>query len=724
MSCPFQTAVKKEIDTIKKQSPCSKGCNGTEDCSKHNRTKDKIPQTNGTLSGRDNSPSNKNRKESGLSLCSQASSDELDGEDEKKLGLVGLIESVGTLLLPSAGFIYRAYSNLLCRKGQDALNVARQACDIDEVTFSTAFIDTELRHNPVDEESILKLAQAASNLLQTDLSTCLNQLGREYVKLCLAEYGKALGMMGSNMVEFFSNLDGLHEEICKAPQFKNQTPPSFRCENKLDNVDMHFYSDKRRLLSYYAGIVQEIAELLCQVQIDIVIQPSESPSGIHHVFHINSSQRNSNNNCTICVNQSTYSSKPSDLKIGISTFCEACPFHVIVDRNLKIVQLGKSLMKVIASDIQTKGLNFETYFSITRPKLDQITFSALLSRVNFSFVLESKCGSKLQQHMQLKGQMIYLQESDSILFLGSPSIEKIDELIARGLYISDLPIHDATRDLILVGEQTKAQDGLKKRMEQMKRSIIEGTEAVEAEKKKNVELLHMIFPEKLASRLWRGETIEPMKIDEVTMLFSDIVGFTAICSSCTPLTVINMLNSLYTQFDHFCGDLDVYKVETIGDAYCVAGGLHRPSKFHAQQIAWMAIRMMDTAGKEKSHDGNTIRMRIGLHSGSVLAGIVGVRMPRYCLFGNNVTLANKFESGSEATRINISPTTYSYIENVDGFKFTPRSRENLPVGFPEDVPGICYFLDGYTYPGASKDKDVDHITLALKTLPICNETKT
>jgi guanylate cyclase soluble subunit alpha len=61
------------------------------------------------------------------------------------------------------------------------------------------------------------------------------------------------------------------------------------------------------------------------------------------------------------------------------------------------------------------------------------------------------------QHMQLKGQMIYLQESDSILFLGSPSIEKLDELIARGLYISDLPIHDATRDLILVGEQTKAQ---------------------------------------------------------------------------------------------------------------------------------------------------------------------------------------------------------------------------------------------------------------------------
>jgi hypothetical protein len=76
----------------------------------------------------------------------------------------------------------------------------------------------------------------------------------------LAEYGKSLGMMGSNMVEFFSNLDGLHEDICKSPQFQDQIPPSFRCENKFDNVDMHFYSDKRQLLSYYAGIVHAITK--------------------------------------------------------------------------------------------------------------------------------------------------------------------------------------------------------------------------------------------------------------------------------------------------------------------------------------------------------------------------------------------------------------------------------------------------------------------------------
>ncbi|KAK3576870.1 hypothetical protein CHS0354_012923 [Potamilus streckersoni] len=319
--------------------------------------------------------------------------------------------------------------------------------------------------------------------------------------------------------------------------------------------------------------------------------------------------------------------------------------------------------------------------------------------------------------MKLKGQMIHLRECDSVLFLGSPCVGKLEELMQRGLYISDLPIHDATRDVILVDAQNKAQDTIKKRMEEIKTNILETHAAVEEEKKKNVGLLQMIFPPEIAERLWRGETIKPTKVDDVTMLFSDIVGFTAICSTCSPMTVISMLNSLYTHFDKYCDVLDVYKVETIGDAYCVAGGLHRSSKFHAQQIAWMALKMMDAARAEKSHDGNVIKMRIGLHTGSVLAGVVGSKMPRYCLFGNNVTLANKFESGSEATRINVSPTTHILLITTPGFRFTPRSRDCLPEGFPEKIAGTCHFLNTYIHPEADNKKcnDIhDHIQMAVK----------
>ena len=143
----------------------------------------------------------------------------------------------------------------------------------------------------------------------------------------------------------------------------------------------------------------------------------------------------------------------------------------------------------------------------------------------------------------------------------------------------------------------------------------------------------------------------------VTLLYSDIVGFTSICSSAQPIEVVEMLKSLYTDFDNYCGLLDIYKIETIGDAYVAAGGLHKPSIYHAQRIAWMSLLMMFAANRNFTHQGERIKIRIGLHTGDVLAGIVGFKQPRYCLFGNDCTIANKFESMSEEKRIHVSPIT-------------------------------------------------------------------
>ncbi|KAI4815853.1 hypothetical protein KUCAC02_005980, partial [Chaenocephalus aceratus] len=263
-----------------------------------------------------------------------------------------------------------------------------------------------------------------------------------------------------------------------------------------------------------------------------------------------------------------------DLRIGLATFCRAFPFHLVLGPRMELLQLGEGLRKQ--------------------------------ARIEAAPADITQSGTK-EKVMELKGQMIHLPESSSMMFLGSPRVDKLEELMGRGLHLSDIPIHDATRDVILVGEQAKAQDGLKKRMDKLKATLEKTHQALEEEKRRTVDLLYSIFPGDVAQKLWQGQPVPARKFDDVTMLFSDIVGFTAVCAQCTPMQVISMLNELYTRFDYQCGILDVYKIETIGDAYCVAGGLHKKVDSHAKPIAHMALKMMELSEEVLTPDGRPIK---------------------------------------------------------------------------------------------------------------------
>lgn len=734
-------------------------------CSQNNGQVSNRPASCGTPTS--TSPGKRQRKISNISTASSSAGSEAeggqDGHTERRLELRGLIEAIGTLILPTMCFMNKALENIINETEEIAEKIKNEV-DIDWEKFGLSTCDPEARYLDYDDDLVVKIISATARLSGCrTFNEQLQKLGVEYFKICAQEYGRSLRSVGSNLLEFYSNIDGLHDHIWNSSEFGSRVPPSFRCATEGGKLVVHLYTDRPQMRHYMGGVVLATGVILFSVP-DLTVEVSQynKPSQqIHHAV-ITLSKTDPTSDCsgivsptsstkTICPSRTTptgagplaamgpapngpsllpehhshVSNQPSDSKISVMTFCKTFPFHVIFDRNLQITQLGSALMKMIAPNISTKGLFFGTYFELVRPRV-KMDYMSFLSRVNSTFVLSttqfSRGSEAINEQMELKGQMIHLQESDAILFIGSPSVEKLDEMIGKGIYISDIPIHDATRDVILVGEQSKAQDGLKKRMEQLRRSVVEASEAVKEEREKNVALLQNIFPSAVAQKLWRGETVEPTKVNDVTMLFSDIVGFTAICSSCKPMMVVNMLNALYTQFDTFCGILDVYKIETIGDAYCVVGGLHRPSQYHAQQIAWMALKMMEASQTQKSHDGKAIEMRIGVHSGSVLAGVVGTKMPRYCLFGNNVTLANKFESGSIAKRINISPTSYELLKETPGFQFSPRSRADLPNGFPEYIEGVPYFLDGYIHPEISEadENQVDHIELALETFHIKN----
>ncbi|XP_070987159.1 guanylate cyclase soluble subunit alpha-2 isoform X2 [Oncorhynchus clarkii lewisi] len=572
------------------------------------------------------------------------------------------------------------------------------------------------------------------------------RFGEEFFGLCFEENERVLRAVGGNLQDFFNGFDAILEHIrtstgrrassespsfqCKDPHEEERGRGRERVEGKL--LLLHCFNPAPVVGLAMPGLIRAVARRIfhCQVVVkeapplaplspnedaehsggDSTPTPSPSPSPSAPVclsFLIRETSPSPSSIPPSSVTLPTETPKqtlpplslsPTDLRIGPATFCRAFPFHLVLGPSMELLQLGEGLRRQARIEPH-RTISFRDCFEIISPRI-QPTFQAILLRLASPFTIRtrpdcSQSGTK-EKVMEVKGQMIHVPESSTLMFLGSPRVDKLEELMGRGLYLSDIPIHDATRDVILVGQQAKAQDGLKNRMDKLKATLEKTHQALEEEKRRTVDLLYSIFPGDVAQKLWQGESVPARKFDDVTMLFSDIVGFTAVCAQCTPMQVISMLNELYTRFDYQCGILDVYKIETIGDAYCVAGGLHQKIDSHAKPIALMALKMMELSEEVLTPDSKSIKLRIGIHTGSVLAGVVGVRMPRYCLFGNNVTLASKFESGSHPRCINVSPTTYRLLKDDCSFSFVPRSRLELPDNFPKDIPGTCYFLEGGT----------------------------
>ncbi|KAK3771578.1 hypothetical protein RRG08_007319, partial [Elysia crispata] len=198
--------------------------------------------------------------------------------------------------------------------------------------------------------------------------------------------------------------------------------------------------------------------------------------------------------------------------------------------------------------------------------------------------------------------------------------------------------------------------------------VTDRTEELEAEKRKTDSLLYQMLPPLVAEQLKSGMSVTPESYDQVSIFFSDIVGFTAIASQSRPLEVVDLLNDLYTCFDEVIARRDVYKVETIGDAYmCVSGCPRRNGNRHAGEIANMALDLISavTHFRIRHKPEEQLNLRVGLHTGACAAGVVGRTMPRYCLFGDTVNMASRMESTGKALHIHMSSQMKDSLDELD-----------------------------------------------------------
>ncbi|XP_024942197.1 guanylate cyclase 32E [Cephus cinctus] len=205
--------------------------------------------------------------------------------------------------------------------------------------------------------------------------------------------------------------------------------------------------------------------------------------------------------------------------------------------------------------------------------------------------------------------------------------------------------------------------------------VDERTDQLTEEKKKTDALLYEMLPRYVAEQLKRGHKVEAESFDCVTIYFSDIVGFTSMSAESTPLQVVDFLNDLYTCFDSTVENNDVYKVETIGDAYMVVSGLPvRNGIQHAAEIASMSLCLLNAIKQFtiRHRPLEKLQLRIGIHSGPVCAGVVGLKMPRYCLFGDTVNTASRMESTGLPLKIHCSAETKKLLDELGGFTLIER----------------------------------------------------
>ncbi|XP_037618775.1 retinal guanylyl cyclase 1-like isoform X5 [Sebastes umbrosus] len=237
--------------------------------------------------------------------------------------------------------------------------------------------------------------------------------------------------------------------------------------------------------------------------------------------------------------------------------------------------------------------------------------------------------------------------------------------------------------------------------------IRERTDELEVERNKTDKLIGQLLPKSVAQSLKKGKPVQPEHYSDCTLYFSDIVGFTTISALSEPIEVVDLLNDLYTMFDAIIATHDVYKVETIGDAYMVASGVpNRNGNRHAGEVANMSLDILHciAAFKIKHMPEIKVKIRIGLHSGALVAGVVGLTMPRYCLFGDTVTTASHMEASGLPYRIHISLSTVKVLTSlkvgyhidtrkaqvkgeVDTYWLMGRDGFDKPLPIPPDLLG-------------------------------------
>ncbi|XP_025087604.1 soluble guanylate cyclase 88E-like isoform X3 [Pomacea canaliculata] len=583
--------------------------------------------------------------------------------------------------------------------GEQVWQQVLQEAGLRNMVFST--------HRQYSDQVMVQLASACSKVLSRFLPTVdcsMHFFGTCFVTFC-AQYGydKILRVAGRNYCDFLHGIDNLHETIRFS--YPRMQSPSFMVEEEdADGCVLVYHSQRKGFSHYVIGQLQQCGLTLYGVKVDIKVL-KETPVG--HGCHVRYRLDFNNSSFTPPTPiQSLARINNALCPVSGSILFKLFPFCIVFGEEMVILRAGPSAVNLFSGQ-QLVGSRVTDIFSLRRPPVD-FTWNNILCQQNVVFELESPPLSniaddnsqshgleqtlngttKLKQCVDevpsdvstasrkwtskrlLRGQMKLIKEWGHMTFLCAPLVGNLEELQDLGMFINDLNLYDSSREMVIAGWQHASQlEYLMEQQVEKSNKIRKNLKALDKARTESNKLLYSMLPETIAVRLKHGE--DPINtcqtFDAVTILFSYLVGFKDICSNGSAMDIVRVMNNSFMVFDPIVDKYGLFKVETLGDAvYMVAGGVPDVREDHAQKVAHLALEFVSEAHKVKCPlEGTSLSVRIGMHTGSVVAGIVGKRTPQYCLFGDTVNTAARMQSHSQPGRIHLSQPCHECLKGTD-----------------------------------------------------------
>ncbi|CAH8514288.1 unnamed protein product [Schistosoma turkestanicum] len=502
-----------------------------------------------------------------------------------------------------------------------------------------------------DEALLPNLFQTSAKVLETPEDEIKFGMGTSFVDYVGGKgYKGILRVLGRELRDFLNGLDNLHEFL--RTTYPKIRPPSFFCVNESKTgITLQYRSHRIGFIPFFCGWMTELSRVLYEKEMKIeIVGQNDRGKQIETILRLH-------------FQNLSFAELDEELPVPAIVFFEAFPFNFVFNRGMTLLNIGRSMANALPNIV---GKKVTDIFILCRPVIP-FTWDDVMLHTNIIFELTSR---------EVNKEITLTNEQNNIGDQSDPNRGKL-KLRGQMKYMSEW-------DAIENEKSKRLEESLRRLDEEMRRTD---------------DLLYQMIPRSVAERLRAGEAAVDTceTFDNVTLLLSDVVGFTTICSGLEPLEVVGLLNKLYSVFDGLTEKHKVYKVETIGDAYMIASGCPTRTDYHGPFIAEMALDMVESVQtvKDESKDPpESLRIRVGIHTGPAVAGVVGVKMPRYCLFGSTVTTSELMEQTSSPQRVQASVKAYENLSKYGVYDLTEKGRVELKDGGTI----LTYWLNGRQNP--------------------------